>query len=79
MKLDTFIEKVKRRLLTYAFKINYRPAKQPTVIFESFGGRQISDSPLAIYKEMKKEYPDYRLIWVVNKQLVEEGFPNGER
>lgn len=79
MDLITILRKVKRRLLTYAFKINYRPAKRPTVIFESFGGRQISDSPLAIYKEIKKEYPDYRLIWVVNKQLVEEGFPNGER
>lgn len=57
MDLITILRKVKRRLLTYAFKINYRPAKRPTVIFESFGGRQISDSPLAIYKEMKKNIP----------------------
>lgn len=52
----------------YSFKLNYKPYTQKTVVFESFGGRQISDSPLAIYEELKKSHPEYRLIWVVNKK-----------
>ncbi len=35
MDLITILRKVKRRLLTYAFKINYRPTKRPTVILKA--------------------------------------------
>lgn len=77
MNLITFLEKVKRRLLTYSFRINYKPYKQKTVIFESFGGRQISDSPLAIYEELKKSHPDYQLVWVINKELEKMAQANG--
>lgn len=77
MNVIKFLRKVKRRLLGYSFKINYRPYTHTTVIFESFGGRQISDSPLAIYKELKKTHPEYRLIWVVNKGLATQAEKNG--
>ena len=77
MNVIKFLRKVKRRLLGYSFKINYRPYTHTTVIFESFGGRQISDSPLAIYKELKKTHPEYRLIWVVNKGLATQAEENG--
>jgi CDP-glycerol glycerophosphotransferase len=70
MNLITFLRKVKRRLVVYSLQINYRPATKKTVIFESFGGRQISDSPLAIYEQMKKDHPEYRLVWVINKDKV---------
>lgn len=77
MNLTTFLEKVKRKLLIYAFKINYKPYKQKTIIFESFGGRQISDSPLAIYEELKKSHPDYQLVWVINRGLEKMAQANG--
>ncbi|MGX7025479.1 CDP-glycerol glycerophosphotransferase family protein [Vagococcus hydrophili] len=38
-----------------------------TVYFESFHGTQYSDNPKAIYESMVKEYPDYNLVWGVNK------------
>lgn len=77
MYLINFLRKVKRRFLVYLFNINYKPYSQPAIIFESFGGRQISDSPLAIYKELKKTHPEYRLIWVVNKGLATQAEKNG--
>ena len=77
MNLIKFLRKVKRRLLVYSFNINYKPYSQPTVIFESFGGRQISDSPLAIYEEMRKAHPEYRLVWVVNKSLAPQAEKDG--
>lgn len=77
MYLINFLRKVKRRFLVYLFNINYKPYSQPTIVFESFGGRQISDSPLAIYKELKKTHPEYRLVWVVNKSLATQAEKNG--
>lgn len=77
MKLSTFIKKVKRRLLAYSFKINYKQYSRKTIIFESFGGRQISDSPLAIYEEMQRVHPEYDLIWVINKDLVAQAEKKG--
>lgn len=34
------------------------------VIFESYMGRQYSDSPKAIYLEMCEFYPNYKFVWV---------------
>ena len=38
-----------------------------TIYFESFHGTQFSDNPKAIYEWMKQEYPEYHLVWGVNK------------
>jgi CDP-glycerol glycerophosphotransferase len=46
------------------------PKKRKLVIFESFHAKQFSDSPRALYEYMKKEYPDFELIWSVDKQAV---------
>jgi len=34
------------------------------VFFSSFNGTQISESPLAIYNQMKKRFPNYHLVWL---------------
>ncbi|WP_412988973.1 CDP-glycerol glycerophosphotransferase family protein [Pediococcus siamensis] len=44
--------------------------KKNIMIFESFFGTQYSDSPKAIYLYMKKNHPEYRLYWNVNKNNV---------
>lgn len=42
------------------------PANKKLVVFESYHGKQYSDSPRAIYEYMKEHCPDYKLIWSVN-------------
>ena len=37
--------------------------KPKTIVFESFGGKNYSDSPKYIYEYMQKYYPNYRYIW----------------
>lgn len=44
-------------------------SKQPTIVFESFGGRQFSDSPLATYHEYQRQQLPVKLIWSVNREL----------
>ncbi|PTJ79494.1 bifunctional glycosyltransferase/CDP-glycerol:glycerophosphate glycerophosphotransferase [Staphylococcus kloosii] len=38
-----------------------------TVIFESFGGKNYSDSPKYIYEYMQNHFPQLNYIWVFNK------------
>lgn len=38
------------------------------VIFNSFSGEQYSDNPRAISEKMHELYPDYKLVWVWNKE-----------
>ncbi|KRN83151.1 CDP-glycerol poly(glycerophosphate) glycerophosphotransferase [Pediococcus ethanolidurans] len=49
----SFIIRVRTIFIRNLMKINFRPYKKPTIVFESFGGRQVSDSPYAIYEDMK--------------------------
>ncbi|TWT28442.1 CDP-glycerol glycerophosphotransferase family protein [Planomicrobium sp. CPCC 101110] len=44
------------------------PRKERLVMFESFHAKQYSDNPRAIYEYMKEYYPDYRLLWSIDKQ-----------
>ncbi|MDS9472230.1 CDP-glycerol glycerophosphotransferase family protein [Sporosarcina pasteurii] len=48
--------------------IGLLPKKKKLMIFESFHGKQYSDSPRAIYEYMKKHYPDYELLWSIDKR-----------
>lgn len=43
--------------MRFLFKSGHSPYENTTIIFESFGGRQVSDSPFAIYKTFKTLYP----------------------
>lgn len=47
------------------------PKKKKLVMFESFHGRQYSDSPRAIYEYMHRHYPNYNLIWSIDKRSIE--------
>ncbi len=59
---------IKNRM-KYAFW-KYRTKVNPKmIVFDSFMGRQYSDSPKAIYEYMlnKQEYEGYRFVWVAKK------------
>jgi len=65
------------------FKAGHRPYEQTTIVFESFGGRQVSDSPLAIYQLFSKLYPGFNYVWSVDKEAIpyckEHGIPYVKR
>ncbi|CAM3240312.1 CDP-glycerol glycerophosphotransferase family protein [Lactiplantibacillus plajomi] len=69
--------KVNNRYMRWLFKRNHRPFETTTIIFESFGGRQVSDSPLAIYRLFKRLYPGFQLIWSVDRSAVAACKANG--
>ncbi|MCG1009944.1 CDP-glycerol glycerophosphotransferase family protein [Salinicoccus sp. ID82-1] len=55
--------KILFRLLGNSFHKDYR-----LIMFESFLGKQYSDSPRAIYEYMSIQYPEYRLMWSVDRK-----------
>jgi CDP-glycerol glycerophosphotransferase len=42
------------------------PLKQKHIVFESFLGKNYSDSPRNIYEYITQNHPDYQCIWVFN-------------
>lgn len=65
----------KNRLFLFLFKTTFTvigllPKKKKLMMFESFHGRQYSDSPRAIYEYMSNNYPDYKLIWSIDKRSL---------
>jgi CDP-glycerol glycerophosphotransferase len=60
---------LRRRGLAYLKKMQYRPGALPiksgTVLFDSFNGKVIGDSPLDIYFELKKQRPELKFLWTV--------------
>ncbi|WP_250636825.1 CDP-glycerol glycerophosphotransferase family protein [Pediococcus damnosus] len=61
--------KLKLLWIKRLFKRSRSPFVKPTIVFESFGGRQVSDSPLAIYRVFKEFYPSYNLVWAIYPEL----------
>lgn len=47
------------------------PCAKKTIIFESFLGKQYSDNPKAIFKYIKKTYPEYKLFWSVDRKYMD--------
>ena len=49
------------------YKVSGFFVKKDRIYFESFHGKQFSDSPRSIYTYMKEHYPEYELVWGVKK------------
>ena len=70
------LSKIKRhKLFLNTFKILFTvigrlPKKKKLMMFESFHGKQYSDSPRAVYEYMCKHHPSYQLIWSINKTSI---------
>ncbi len=48
-----------------------REPLRPAVLFDSYGGRQFSDSPKAIYEELVRRGADLEFMWIVRDGQVE--------
>src|SRR5699024_10906021 len=46
--------------------------KSNLIVFESFLGKQYSDNPRAIYEYLHTHYPQYNLVWSVDKSFVKK-------
>lgn len=77
--LSVLMDKVNLVYMRRLFKRGHRAYEQPTLIFESFGGRQVSDSPYAIYQLFTQLYPGFRFIWSIDRSqkrfCKENGIP----
>ncbi|MGP5604301.1 bifunctional glycosyltransferase/CDP-glycerol:glycerophosphate glycerophosphotransferase [Corynebacterium casei] len=49
------------------------PLQKKLVVFESHMGKQFSDSPRAVYEELKKKHPDWNFVW----SFTSRDFDNG--
>lgn len=60
---------LRRRGLAYLKKMHYRPGGLPiksgTVLFDSFSGKVIGDSPLDLFLELKKQKPELTFYWTI--------------
>ncbi|WP_305853253.1 CDP-glycerol glycerophosphotransferase family protein [Halobacillus amylolyticus] len=77
-KLELKVIKIRRgkkalKLYKKIFRIaSLLPRKNNLVVFESFHGKQYSDSPRAIYEYMKKNEPGYHLVWSADRRFYNE-------
>ncbi|GEP85222.1 putative teichoic acid biosynthesis protein F [Staphylococcus piscifermentans] len=51
----------------YELKDKPENVSDTTILFETFGGKNYSDSPKYIYEYMMDKYPEYHYIWVFNE------------
>ncbi|MBO1912227.1 CDP-glycerol glycerophosphotransferase family protein, partial [Microvirga sp. 3-52] len=70
------LTKIKKSKITLSlFKIVFLalgllPKKKDLIIFESFHGKQYSDSPRSIYEYLAKKHPNYKLVWSIDRGSV---------
>ncbi|MDF1606191.1 CDP-glycerol glycerophosphotransferase family protein [Nocardioides sp. YIM 152315] len=57
--------RAQERLQT-AYRRDGRPLDPGLVYFESYAGRTATDSPLAIFEELRARRPDLRLVWGIS-------------
>ncbi|MDM7516966.1 CDP-glycerol glycerophosphotransferase family protein [Lentilactobacillus sp. TOM.63] len=60
-------DKLNLARMRFLFRSGHSPYENTTIIFESFGGRQVGDSPYAIYKVFKTLYPGINMIWSIDR------------
>lgn len=67
-----FIKASLTKLYKLFFKVAGKvlPVDSKLVIFESFLGKQYSDSPRAIYEYMAEHNPEYKLIWSMDRSSI---------
>lgn len=62
VRIDQFL-----RLVFYLTSKLFKPKN--IIVFESFLGKQYSDNPKAIYKYTKKNYPEYKMYWSIDRNF----------
>lgn len=57
--------------LCYQYIFTKLPVKKQVIFYESFLGRNISDSPKYIYEYLQKNYPNkFKSVWVFNPEFM---------
>lgn len=67
MSIKNILVKILKKGYRYFSK---KPRIKNLVVFESFHGKRFSDNPRAIYEYMKKNCPEFDLIWSVDKRSI---------
>lgn len=49
----------------------YLPVNSKKIVFDNFGGRGYGDDPKYIAEELRKGYPELKLIWLTSKMNIE--------
>lgn len=65
-KLDGVKKRCRLEIEKMMFNFLGSLPKKKLVVFESFHGKQYSDSPRAIYEYMKVEKPEFNLLWSID-------------
>ena len=64
MSLVSKVKALRGRAIRKVFYTNNRTKPlQASVLFESFGGKQVGDSPLELALELQKTHPELKLFW----------------
>lgn len=53
------------RSYTLLYSLTHKIEKK--ILFTSFGGKQYSDNPRAISEKMHELYPDFKIVWILNR------------
>ncbi|GGQ41298.1 bifunctional glycosyltransferase/CDP-glycerol:glycerophosphate glycerophosphotransferase [Couchioplanes azureus] len=72
----SFLERRTTKMALYDNVFTKVPIDKRTVVFESHMGKQFSDSPRAIYEELKRSGVDFRAVWSYSAKHP-TGFPAG--
>lgn len=64
-----------KNIITNLYKVAFSivgllPRKKNLIMFESFLGKQYSDSPRAIYEYIKEHYPQYEMYWSADSRYM---------
>ncbi len=69
LKLKRIVRSRKALYMSLYIHVFMKRPMQNAILFESFFGKNYSDSPKYIYEYLAKNYPDqYKFIWVIDKR-----------
>ncbi|RST59481.1 CDP-glycerol glycerophosphotransferase family protein [Siminovitchia terrae] len=68
LRRGAFVQKAYRLAFSILGKL---PKKKNLIVFESFHGKQYSDSPRAIYEYMKQKKMPYKMYWMVDRRHLD--------
>lgn len=74
---DTDLGRWNERRKSFVFISEDRKVKSGTVLFESFAGNAIADSPLALDRELARVHPEITRLWTVRDPSIQ--IPKGAR
>ena len=76
-RLKSAAKKIRNAILSILWHVTKNKVKSNKILFVSYSGAQMSDSPLAVYRALLREYENYKFVWVYNgKRPSKKDHPN---